>query len=502
MAQNNPQGDLAAQLTLLATQLATLQGEVTTLRQANVTLTTANTNLSTQVAGIANAPTAAAGAVGGAPGAPTIRATFATTPAMLRHEDILDYSSKTATMIYEDGCESLTTPFDMKSNGTVIYITELQAKCNRMGWHSGTQQITKFPNDSGIMINIVSEYGQITMSKLQHECETFCLSTGARYTERASQNNQMMTECIMKTLSASARARLLPFRNEIEYNNVVYAPLLHKKVMALATIDSVATTKTLRSNLREITTYCATVKGDIELLHSYFDTNYSQIIARGATVDDPVDILFTAYSVVPCALFRLYIKNKADQYTDGTATFTHEELILLATNKYNLLVQTGEWGAKSLEEEKIVAMQAELTALKGQFALGPKLKAAAGGNDEGSKTRWKKDDEKKGDQGGKKKNKKNTANKRKQKENEKWQRVPPKDGEPLEKKVKDRTFYWCKHHMCWGGHKEKECKKGMERTAQQNDGRSTYAASAASATVGNSDWNNLLANMHRNMADE
>jgi hypothetical protein len=129
-------------------------------------------------------------------------------------------------------------------------------------------------------------------------------------------------------------------------------PLLHKKVMALATIDSVATTKTLRSNLREITTYCATVKGDIKLLHSYFDTNYSQIIARGATVDNPGDILFTAYSVVPCALFRLYIKNKADQYTDGTATFTHEEVILLVTNKYNLLVQTGEWGTKTLEEEK------------------------------------------------------------------------------------------------------------------------------------------------------
>jgi len=60
MAQINPQGDLAAQLTQLATQLATLQGEVTTLRQENVALTTANTTLSTQVAGIANAPTAAA----------------------------------------------------------------------------------------------------------------------------------------------------------------------------------------------------------------------------------------------------------------------------------------------------------------------------------------------------------------------------------------------------------------------------------------------------------
>ena len=48
------------------------------------------------------------------------------------------------------------------------------------------------------------------------------------------------------------------------------------------------------------------------------------------------------------------------------ATFTHEELILLATNKYNLLVQSGEWGAKSLEEECNIAMQAELMALKKQ----------------------------------------------------------------------------------------------------------------------------------------
>ena len=128
--------------------------------------------------------------------------------------------------------------------------------------------------------------------------------------------------------------------------------------MALATIDSVDTTKTLRFNLKEITTYCATVKGSIKLFYSYFDTNYSQIIACGATVDDLVDILFTAYSVVLCALFRLYIKNKVDQYTNGTATFTQEELILLATNKYNLLMQSGELGAKLLEEEKIITMQA------------------------------------------------------------------------------------------------------------------------------------------------
>jgi hypothetical protein len=50
--------------------------------------------------------------------------------------------------------------------------------------------------------------------------------------------------------------------------------------MALATIDSIPTTKTLRSNLRELPTYCSTIKGDIKLLHSYFDSNYTQIVKR------------------------------------------------------------------------------------------------------------------------------------------------------------------------------------------------------------------------------
>ena len=61
--------------------------------------------------------------------------------------------------------------------------------------------------------------------------------------------------------------------------------------------------------------YCATVKGNINLLHSYFDNNYSQIIAWGATVEDPVGNLFTAYSVVLCFHFCLYIKGKHDDYT-------------------------------------------------------------------------------------------------------------------------------------------------------------------------------------------
>jgi hypothetical protein len=64
-------------------------------------------------------------------------------------------------------------------------------------------------------------------------------------------------------------------------------------------------------------------------------------------VDNPVSIQFSAYMAVPCHDFRSYIKCKQDAYTDGTLTLMHKKLIMLATNKFNLLKQEGTWGAKS-----------------------------------------------------------------------------------------------------------------------------------------------------------
>jgi hypothetical protein len=235
------------------------------------------------------------------------------------------------------------------------------------------------------------------------------------------------------------------------------------------------------------------------LLHSYFDSNYTQIIARGATVDNPVDILFFAYMVVPCNNFRSYIKRKQDAYTDGTLTLTHKELIMLATNKFNLLKpQEGTWEAKSPDKDKIVAMQAELTALRGQFQLAPNLKKAAGTKDdnrEGGKKQG-------GGDNRKQKNNKKKKNKKEQKRDENWKKTPPKEGEAHKKKVKGHTWRWCKHHMGWGNHKEELCQLGSGRTNQQTNSFNQVAAQAALATVPNPKWQALMANMAQNMAND
>jgi hypothetical protein len=78
----------------------------------------------------------------------------------------------------------------------------------------------------------------------------------------------MMSICLAKSLMADAQARLLTYRNEYTFNAVEYAPLMYKIIMRLATIDSVATTQTLRDNLQLLGVYTAIISGDINKVHN------------------------------------------------------------------------------------------------------------------------------------------------------------------------------------------------------------------------------------------
>ncbi len=150
--------NLQAGNNIRTTRIATLEAENTTLPAANTTLTAQVQNLS--------GGAAAGGAAGGGAGAAPL-ITFAATPAMVNHQDLINYSTKVGMTIYNEGCKKLTTEFDMKLSGTIVYTTKLQAKYVKMGWHMGTQQIINFANAAGSTINIVHQYGQIHTATLQ-----------------------------------------------------------------------------------------------------------------------------------------------------------------------------------------------------------------------------------------------------------------------------------------------------------------------------------------------
>jgi hypothetical protein len=434
------------------------------------------TMLQVQIVALQNmAPAATA-----APPAGAATVVFADMPQTLGANDLINYSTKQGSTIFEQGCKplndkALIKDFAMTPDQMVIFVEAFHRRAMTMGWNQGARQITLFANSARHQINIIKSYGQINKATLKFACERFCKPGGVDSQTGAKQNNTMMSICLAKLLTADVQARLLTYHNKYTFDGVEYTPPMYKIIMRLATINSVATTQMLRNNLQSLGTYAATLSGDIDKVHSKFNKNYSQLIARGATINNPIGILFEAYLVVPCHHFKSYFRQQHKDYLEGKlTTITHKAIMTSAKRKFDWSKTKGLWGAKSPDNEKIVAMTAALNALKGQLKLDPKLNTIA---NEGKK---------KGDKRDKKKNKKNTYNQWEQKKDEAWKKEPLKDSEKHEKEVGKYTCHWCKHHMVWMVHKPTDCllrkqhKEGQKKKLHTaNSG--TFAAAAATA---------------------
>ena len=139
-------------------------------------------------------------------------------------------------------------------------------------------------------------------------------------------------------------------------------------MMRLATLDGNATVTALWANLRELTQYAVKHNRNIDEIHTYFNQNNTQLKAHGHLVDNIHIILFKAQlQGVPYATFHDYMRGLQDDSMDQTGDMqdaTHEDIMKKAKAKYDLLVKKGKWGAKSPDQEKIIAPEAQLMDLQ------------------------------------------------------------------------------------------------------------------------------------------
>jgi hypothetical protein len=293
--------DLQALIQMLQAQVATLQ------------------------AAIPAAPAAGAAAV----------VTFAVTPQTVNTKELLDYSTKRGSSIYEHGCKAvddkaLTNGFGMTIDQTVVFVKAFSCCTTAMGWNMGTKQITTFANRGGTPVDLIKCYGQIDEATLKTVCERFCKAGEVDAQSHATQDNMMMAICLASSLMAEAQGRLITYHNKYTFDGVEYAPLMYKIITKLATINSVATTQTLRKNLQNLGVFAATDNGDINKIHFKIDKNHSQLLARGATVGNPIGLLSDACLVVSCHNFKEYIHHHHDDLLDGKLIgMTHETLMTL-----------------------------------------------------------------------------------------------------------------------------------------------------------------------------
>ena len=332
-----------------------------------------NAELAAQLAQLTQAVAAMAAAFQNVPATPAATAgpvSFALSPALATGDDLLDYTTKSGSSIYKKGCEGCNTSFDMKPEQVVIFEKELSDKALEQGWSVGMQAITKFSviiDGTARELDVIKHYGQIDVATLKSGSEVFLKAGGAKYKQRAMQNNEQMWRCIMATLTKEAQSFLIPFQHEYTIRDGVdeytSGPMLYKTVMRLATVDNTATDEQLRTNLRQLPTLAVQCNGDIDKIHTSFFSNLNLLQARGKNCDDLMPVLFETYQSITCSNFRKYIDKLHDDWLDNTGDMkdaTYETLIPLAKCKYTYLVSKGLYLAKSPAEEQIVALQAEL----------------------------------------------------------------------------------------------------------------------------------------------
>ena len=182
--------------------------------------------------------------------------------------------------------------------------------------------------------------------------------------------------------------------------------------------------------------------------------------AREQEAVDLLYYLWKAYKAAPDEEFVVYIKDLKSQTDDGRATYTAEDLIVCAENKYEarLLDDENTRGKPTEEQEKIVAMMAEINSLKME---------RQGMADKANKTVTK--DKKPAAKKTKDLKKMKESSKKKTTDKWAWKNKPPKENHSKEdnafvKSFEGKKYFWCTNHNSragmWTLHHPKDCEAG------------------------------------------
>ena len=371
---------------------------------------------------------------------------------------ILDYSDKDAKRLYHSAIKSLYPKeelYQCEPGEMEIFLKALYNRANQYGWDDEVDGILHIPEDASIANSptnfLIREYGTITMERIA----AFERSYLGREV-RPAQDSYMMYQCLLNSLSKEAKIKVQVWESEyiVMNDEGTYVPsgnLLLKVIIRESHLDTNATTQSIRTKLSNLDLYIQTINCDITKFNGYVKRLIMSLSARGQRMEDLLSNLFKGYLAASDKTFIKYISHKMEKYEEGEDV-DPDKLMQLADNKFRLMKEKGTWNAPSEEEEKILALQAEVQLLKKSRPRGQK------GND-------KKD---------RKVRKPKEANNRNHNTKPEWMSSKP-NSEDISKsrEWKGRKWWWCGEETggkCapaqWRAHHPKECRGTMRQNSQ------------------------------------
>jgi hypothetical protein len=347
---------------------------------------------------------------------------FARSPAGL-NEELLDYSKSDDVKIYQSAIAPMTPLYDGEPGGLLTFLERLIIRADLSNW----KNIIMTPDSSGVLRNLLTEHGRLTMANIRTYSETYNGHRG-----RKEQNSAQMHACLAQSLTESVLSKLKSqsavFR--IGPDKLADGPCYLKLIIQSCTIEGRSTVAAIRDALGSLPAYMAKVGCDIGKFNDYVREQRDSLLQRGEESQDILNNLFKAYLTVREPTFNEYIRMQNMHYVDGK-NFDVDQLMDVAEHWYKLLVRDNNWKPSKEANNCIVALTAEIASI------------GRGNNSE----RYKVDKKKKVEKANKGKGKKEESN-----TSDNWKSTAPKEGATHTKTVGKRTFTWCPHHKYWGGH--------------------------------------------------
>ena len=358
---------------------------------------------------------------------------FALTPALAGH-DILDYSTTAGAKTFAAAIKPLSEDhYDCTPKGLRNFLEDTAERAANFGWSISILDIPDDVNNPlGPSKSLLKHYGEITLEHIKNHARIYVNTP-----TRAAQDSVQLYSCLWASLSNEGKSKVNVHRSDYHIGDQRVGTMLLKVIIRESHIDTNATVSHIRTQLSSLDTYLPTIGHDIAKLNDYVTSLHDALLARGEVSNDLLVNLFKGYKASSDRRFVAYIEKKEEDYEDGTATITPQQLMTLAKNRYEVLVEKGMWNAPSAEEEKIMALESTIKKLQS------------------SKRKTPNNDQKKGEKKGANiKNRVQPA----------WVNEKPKPGEAKTKEVEGKVWHYCEHHGRWTHHKTDECKKkGMDK---------------------------------------
>ena len=356
-------------------------------------------------------------------------------------------TGSTATKLYNKAIVPLEAKFDREADNLAVFLASVRDRARRFNWH----RLITVPIDDGTTRNLLTHYGQVYLAIARTHATSY-INTPTR----DAQDNDMFYYFLSDSLTNDFRTTVLPYADIYTVTNVPVASALLKQIIILTRVDNPASMMHIRETLIESKQKLLILKGDITEFNRWVRTQMGRLHAREQEAVDLLYYLWKAYKAAPDEEFVTYIKDLKSQCDDGRATFTAEELMVRAENKYEarLLDEENAWGKPTEDQEKIVAMTAEINSLKKERQNNTTSKTAK------PKTTNKAQPAKKSQPKKTKEQKKKTSDKWA------WKNKPPKESDSKEnnefvKTFEGKKYYWCLNHNngagMWTLHHPNDC---------------------------------------------